>query len=414
VINLTDLEKKMVDGTLGEGTALAMSIMVKLGEAFDAEKMVPIASSHIDGAIYRYEGEVCLVFAEKLAALGAKVRVPTTLSMGSRDIARWKELRMSPEFAEGCRRMEDAYAKMGAIPAWTCAPYLQAVVPRFGEHVAWAESNAIVYANSVLGARTARYGDLADICAAIAGRVPYVDLHRTENRHGKVHLKFNSTDEIDFSDDSIYPVIGYAVGKLAPDGIPVLEGIPATVSTDQLKNLGAAAASSGNVALFHIVGVTPEARSLSDALGGRPPERVVEVSQKDLVDIRQGLSTTEDKEIDFVTIGCPHASYMEMEKIHRLLSGEKIARGVEFWITTNRSVYGWLEDTGLLRSFIDSGVKILTDTCFFTGNYLENWDFHRVATNSAKFAHYAPMGKKMEILFGSTEQCVRAALSGGI
>ena len=412
VIELTKLEQRMADGSEGEAAALAMSVMVGLGEAFNAPEMVPITGAHIDGAIYRYDDEVSLEFAERLAALSARVRVPTTLSMGSRDIERWRQFRIPTEFADGCRRMEEAYGSMGTIPAWTCAPYLQAIVPRFGEHIAWAESNAIVYANSVIGARTARYGDFSDICAAIVGRVPRFDLHLTENRTGQVLCRFATDGTIDFSDDSTYPVIGYIVGTLAPDGIPVLEGLPDTVTTDQLKALGAAAAASGNVALFHIVGVTPEATTRAQAFGGREPHRIEEISASDLAGVRRSLTSGSDGAVDLVTIGCPHASFMEMEQIHRQLNGEKIADGVEFWITTNRSVYAWLEQTGLIKPLLATGVKIMTDSCIFSGNYIKTWSFRRVMTNSAKFAHYAPMGKRLDVLFGSVKECVNTALSG--
>ena len=412
-MQLTDFEKKMADGTCGEASALAMTVMVKLGEAFDAEQMVPIASAHIDGAIYRSPDEVSLVFAEKLAGTGAKVRVPTTLSMGSRDIERWRDFRLPEEFAQGCLRMEQAYQKMGTIPAWTCAPYLQAVVPRFGEHIAWAESNAIVYANSVLGARTARYGDFSDICAAIVGRVPLFDLHLKANRRGQ-HLIRLKKQELDFDDDSLYPVIGYAMGKISPDGIPVIEGIPEQITTDQLKALGAAAASSGNTALFHIIGVTPEAVTKQQAFDGREPERVVEIGRKELTEIRSALSTTTSGKVDLVTIGCPHASYREIEQIHQLLEGGTVAEGTEFWITTNRSVYSWLEQTGLSKALTDAGIKIMTDSCIFAGNYKKYWNFSLTVTNSAKFAHYAPMGKKMQIRFGTIQECIQAAKTGEI
>ena len=195
-----------------------MHVLSTLGERYDAPDMVPITGAHVDGCIYRGDEEASLVFAEKLAAAGARVRVPTTLSAGARDIARWRELRLPEAFAAGCRRMEQAYLAMGATPEWTCAPYLQAAAPRFGAHVAWAESNAIVYANSVLGARTARYGDFSDICAALIGRVPRFDLHLTENRVGRILVRCaaGALDAMDLADPATWSALGYALGAAVP------------------------------------------------------------------------------------------------------------------------------------------------------------------------------------------------------
>ena len=283
-MKLTAEERRMADGDHGEAVALAMSVMATLGERYDAPDMVPIKGAHVDGCIYRGDEEASLVFAEKLAAAGARVRVPTTLSAGARDTERWRELRLPEAFAAGCGRMEQAYLSMGTVPAWTCAPYLHAAALRVGDQVAWAESNAIVYANTVIGARTARYGDFSDICAALIGRVPRFDLHVAENRVGQILVRCPepALGGFDIADPATWSAVGYALGTLVPDGIPVLEGLPRNATGDQLKALCAAVATSGNVALIHVVGVTPEAATREQAFGGRQPARVVELHARDL------------------------------------------------------------------------------------------------------------------------------------
>jgi predicted aconitase len=413
-MRLTREEQGIADGDDGDAAALAMSIMTTLGERYDAPDMVPIAGAHIDGCIYRGDDEASLVFAETLAAGGARVKVPTTLSAGARDITRWREMRMTQEFADGCRRMEQAYLSMGTLPAWTCAPYLGDVPTlRYGQHVAWAESNAIVFANSVVGARTARYGDFSDICAALIGRVPRFDLHVDENRIGRILVNCDLSSEVDAADPGTYSAIGYAIGTLVPDGIPVIEGLPAELSIDQLKALCAATATSGNVAMLHIVGVTPEAATREQALGGLEPTRVERLDARAMADARSALSTMAAGTIDLVTIGCPHASLEELERIVVALDGRSVADGVEFWVKTNRSVYDRLEQTPMLDALRDAGVTLLTDACFFAGHYQDQWPFRRVVTNSAKYAHYAaPPGVRAKTLFRSTTDCVQAAVSG--
>lgn len=413
-MKLTDEERRMAEGYYGEGVALAMSIMIKLGQIYNAEEMIPISMAHIDGCIYTL-GQAALDFAEKLAGSGARVRVPTTLNIGARDITRWQEFRIPPDYAQGCQRMEQAYLKMGAIPTWTCTPYLQGIIPHFGEHIAWAESNAIAYANSVIGARTARYGDFADICAALTGKVPRFSLHLSSHRRGEILFKLPPANRIDYNDDSLYPVIGYIVGSIALDRVPVIDGMPKNVTADQLKAIGAAAASSGNVALFHIIGVTPEAATYEDAFQGKEPVGTIVIGEKELHEARTSLSTVEEGEVNLVTIGCPHASFMEFEQLDRLLAGRKIGRGVEFWVTTNRVVYSWLEQTGLLESLKSSGIKVMTDSCILPGPYVEHWGFKLIVTNSAKFAHYAPEGvSRVDVIFGNLEKCVDAAIKGEV
>ena len=415
-MKLTAEERRMADGDHGEAVALAMSVMATLGERYDAPDMVPIKGAHVDGCIYRGDEEASLVFAERLAAAGARVQVPTTLSAGARDIERWRELRLPEAFAAGCRRMEQAYLSMGTIAAWTCAPYLHAAALRVGDQVAWAESNAIVYANTVIGARTARYGDFSDICAALIGRVPRFDLHVAENRVGRILVRCpeQALGGFDIADPATWSAVGYALGTLVPDGIPVLEGLPRDATGDQLKALCAAVATSGNVALIHVVGVTPEAATREQAFAGRPPARVMELDARDLEQAYAALSTANPGPVDLVNIGCPHASFTEVERIVDLLGGRPVADSVQFWLKTNRAVVQRLERTPLLAALQGAGVTLLTDACIMAGHYYRYWPLRRVVTNSAKYAHYAPTGMQVETLFRSTAECVQAAVSGAV
>lgn len=414
-MKLTPEEREMKEGRYGEGIAIAISILTNLGEIYGADKMIPISQAHIDGCIYPPLGKAALDFAEKLANSGAKVRVPTTLNIGARDIEDWQKFAFPADFAGESLKMEQAYLRMGAIPTWTCAPYLYGIVPRFGQHIAWAESNAIAFANSVIGARTARYGDFSDICAALTGRVPNFSLHLPQNRRGELLIKLMAPNQIDFNDDSIYPVIGYFVGSIAAERIPVINGIPNSVTSDHLKALGAAAASSGAVALFHILGVTPEASTYEEAFQGKEPIEIINVGEEELLKARRILSTVEEGKVDLVTIGCPHASIPEVEQLNRLLNDRKIADGTEFWVTTNRVVYYFLKQVGLLDSLNYSGVKVMRDTCILPGPAVEKWGFKIIVTNSAKCAHYAPENLSgVQVIFGNLQQCIDAALKGEI
>src|SRR6185369_9285886 len=233
---------------------------------YGASELMDVSQAHIDSTIYL--GDATLEFAERLASLGAKVAVPTSLNVSGVDECGWQDWAVSPEWAAKAARQMLAYERMGAVPTWTCAPYQTHMRPVFGQQIAWGESNAIAFANSVIGARTERYPDLLDICCAITGRVPAVGLHLTENRRGELLLRLDGVPAALQQDDQFFAVLGHLVGKLAGDHIPVIDGITSSPAEDQLKAFAAAAASSGRVALFHMVGDTPEAPTLEAAFRG--------------------------------------------------------------------------------------------------------------------------------------------------
>lgn len=407
-MKLSRYEEDLLAGKNGEASCMSMEIIVRLGELFGAEELIPISQAHIDGGLYAAVGEAGLEFAAKLAGLGGKVVVPTSMNSTSRDIACWCEHRIGRDFNEKNVRMEQAYLKMGVVPTWSCAPYQAGLIPRFGEQIAWAESNAIVYANSVLGARTERYGDYTDICCAIAGRVPKFGLHVKENRRGQVLVDCSGLTLGPGSDD--FAALGYLIGCVVKDKIPVLTGIPQWVSTDNLKAFSAAVASSGAVAIFHMVGITPEAPDEETAFQGSEPLEKMELDNRMMLEVRHKLSQGKGDKVDAILIGCPHASAPEVMEIAHLLDGKRISINIELWIYTNHTVYGWLEQTNALEVIKKAGAKVIRDTCFINTD-LHGWDFKTVMTNSAKYAHYIPSRTGLGVIFAGLDGCIRTALA---
>ncbi len=410
-IRLTDEEQAMLEGLFGEAVRLAMRILVRVAPLYGASSLLPVTRAHIDGCIY--EGDAGLEFAERLAAHGGRVRVPTSLNVVSLDHARWKELGQPSFFADKARRLAAAYVKMGARPTFTCVPYQTEAAPSFGEQIAWAESNAVAYANSVIGARTNRYGDYLDISCALTGRAPAAGLHLEENRRGQLLLQLRGIPESLMERDDFYPVLGYLIGHIAGDRIPVVEGITATPTDDQLKALCAAAASSGAVALMHLVGITPEAPTAAHAFGGQSPTEVHTISMAELRAARAALTTTHDGKVDAVAFGSPHCSLAECRELARLMRGRRASPGVDVWITTHRAVRDILERSGELQVLLDFGATVTADTCIVVAPLLRP-GIRSLMTNSAKYAHYAPGLLGVQSIFGSTEACVEAAITGRV
>lgn len=410
-MRLTSAEKAMLAGGAGEAAAFAMRILTQLGELYGAEEFIPITQVHVDGCCYQTAGDAGLDFAEKLVSLGARVIVPTTTNVSGRDIERWREHRFPEELAEKCRRMEEAYLSMGVIPTWTCAPYLAGPQPRFGEQIVWAESNAIAYVNSVIGARTHRYGDYVDACAAVVGRAPLFGLHLTENRRAEVLVRLKGFGPELATDTSVWGLLGYRLGQVLGNKIPVIEGAPLQVTADCLKAFSAAGAASGSLGLFHVAGVTPEAPSVRVALGGRKAAEEITLRPGDLTATRAELTGARGDRIDVVALGCPHFSYQEAWSLTKALAGRSVAEGVECFLYTNRAVLADLRATGIARELEDAKMRLTTDTCILHWP-LEKWGFSSMATNSAKFAKYAPGLVGVQVRYGSLEECAEAAVSG--
>jgi predicted aconitase len=410
-MQLTREEKGVLEGKAGEAARMAMSILVDLGELYNAEDMMSVSQVHIDSSVYMVDAG--LEFAERMADLGGRVSVPTSLNISAIDLERWREYRVPPELAEKSKRLERAYLKLGAAPTWTCAPYQHGMIPRFGEQIAWGESNAIAFANSIIGARTNRYGDLVDICAALIGKVPRFGLHLEENRKAQIVIRLKNMDHDMFKDKSIYPLLGFLVGERAGDRIPAIEGIPPDAEVDSLKGFSAAAASSGPIGLFHLVGVTPEARTLELCLKGTHPRKVLEITPGMLRDAEERLWTAKGPKADLVAIGCPHFSFTESRELARLLEGQKVHHSMAFWVFTSRTVFEWIKGCGILGDLQQAGVKVFTDGCPLEYPNRE-WDFTVLMTNSAKLANYCYSRTGLAVAYGSLEDCVKTAVQGRI
>ena len=416
-LRLTEEDRAMLVGERGEAARLALRILLPMAQIYGAESLLDIEHAHIDGVLLH--GESGLDFAERLLAAGGRVVVPTTLNVGAYDLLHPEIYRGDARTAEQARRLMQVYEEMGCEPIFTCAPYQSGARPPFGAQIAWAESNAIVFANSVLGARTQRYGDFIDICCALTGRAPACGLHLTENRRGRLLFQLEGIPTRLLADSVIYPVLGYLVGAVcgAYDGagepIPILVGLSPETNEDQLKALGAAAASSGAVALFHAVGITPEARTLAAATQGEQPERVITVDLPALRVARDRLSTTETTQLDVVALGSPHFSLAEFAALRPLLERRPPHSSVDFIVCTNRIVLAALQQRGWLAPLRELGIRLVVDTCVVVAPLLR---VQRgvLMTNSAKFAHYTPGNTGLGVVFGNLAECVRSAHEGRV
>ena len=405
-VELTESDRAFLQGEHGDAAALAMRIVVEMAGVSGAERLIDVASAHVDGCLYH--GLAGLEFAERLVAGGARVTVPTTLNVGYLDLLHPERYRGDPETAANARRQMDLYVAMGCRPTWTCAPYQLPERPAFGQHVAWAESNAIVFCNSVLGARTDRYGDFIDVCAALTGRVPLAGLHRDEDRRARLVLRLEGVSERLLASDALYPVLGHVLGKQAGNDVAAIVGLPSDASEDRLKALGAAAASSGSVAMFHAVGITPEAPTL-DAATAREPVPEIVVSVERLREARGELGTAANSRLGAVSVGTPHASLSELERLAALLGTAEPA--VPFYVNIGRDVLAEAEERGPIATLRSAGVRIVSDTCTYISPVMDVAD-GPVMTDSAKWAWYAPANIGVDVVIGGLEDCVRSAIAG--
>jgi len=401
----------MLDGRRGPAAELAMSIVARMADVYGARELMDISHAHVDSTIYL--GDATLEFAERLAGLGARVAVPTSLNVSGVDECGWKDWAVSPEWAAKAARQMLAYERMGAVPTWTCAPYQTHARPHFGQQIAWGESNAIAFANSVIGARTERYPDLLDICCAITGRVPAVGLHLTEHRAGQLLVRLAGVPRALQEDDQFFAVFGHLIGMRAGDLIPVIDGIVVSPPEDHLKAFAAAAASSGRVALFHIVGVTPEAPTIEAAFQGRAPAAAIDVTTADLRTARRELTTADGRELDMVILGSPHFSVAEFRALAPLVAGRRAHPRVKFLVTSSRLMKDEAEKAGVLAPVVAFGAQITLDTCILASPMLPP-EIRTLMTNSAKYAYYAPSLLNTRVTFGSLGDCVRSAVEGRV
>ena len=389
-----------------------MRLVVRAAEVTGAERLIDITAAHVDSCLYH--GEASLDFVARLVDGDAHVSVPTTLNVGAVDLLHPDLNRGDPATVGRGRLLMDRYRALGARPTFTCAPYqLADSRPALGEQVAWGESNAIAFCNSVLGARTNRYGDFLDIAAAITGRVPDAGLHRTDARRATLVLRL--ADDVPArlrNADALAPVLGLTLGRRAGSGVAAIDGLPPGQSEDRLKAIAAAAASSGSVAMFHVVGSTPEASTLDEATRGIETP-VEELTLAELRAARDQLTSGAAQSLAAISLGTPHASVEELERYASLLAGRRVDARIECLVSTGRDVLATAEERGIAGRLRDAGVELLVDTCSYIAPILRH-AAGPVMTDSAKWAYYAPGNIGTKVVFGSTEECIASAVAGRV
>lgn len=408
---LTTSDDALLEGERGPGMALAMRVVVRLADSMGASELLDISGAHIDSCLFH--GQSGLDFVDRLVDGGAQVSVPTTLNVSSLDLLHPELYRGNADDARASRALMDAYVSLGCEATWTCAPYQRDQRPGRGDHIAWAESNAIVFANSVLGARTHRYGDFIDICAAVTGRAPAAGLHLDENRRGQMVFELGDLHPSLLDSDVLAPVLGYVVGAATGAAIPVITGLPSSTPEYRLKALGAAAASSGGIGMFHAVGLTPEAPDLATALHGRPADETVTVTADMLLAAREDLNHGRSDIVGAICLGTPHYSIDEFERLVTLLDGRRLGSGVLGYVNTAREIVLELQLRGWVDVLISAGIQLVTDTCTYITPVMAAFDGVAV-TDSAKWAHYAPGNIGVDVRFASVEECVESAVAGTV
>ncbi len=395
-MKLNQEEKDMLEGKFGKATQKSMEILTTLGEIFEAEDMIEVYGVQIAGVSYANLGEAGLEYLTEMAEDG-KVRVLTTLNPAGMDRENWQVLGIDEEFAINQNRAIDAFAKMGIITTCSCTPYLIGNAPHYGQHIAWAESSAVCYSNSVIGARTNREGGPSALAAALTGRTPNYGYHLEKNRHGQVLVSVNApvkgTDE--------FGVLGKVIGdKLVELGkkIPYITGIP-SATVEELKSFCASVATYGGTALFHMEGITPEYNKYP-----KPNDVRFEINQNKLNSVRAEL-IDEGIEIDFISIGCPHASIHEIANLAKLLDGKKVIK--EFWITTARPTKKIADEAGYTKIIEGAGAKFAADTCCVVAPIKGR--FKGIMVDSAKACYYGRAKNKFKVKIGTIEQCVEEA-----
>ena len=402
-LDLNDDDRAMLVGRDGIAVRQAMRIIVAMAAQQGASALVDVTQGHIDGCIYASPAN--LTFAEKMADMGGKVRAPSTMNAISVDKANWRAQGVPEDFGDPAARLADAYVRMGCKPTFTCSPYLLDSAPSAGESIAWAESNAVIFANTVLGARTAKHPDFLDLCIAMTGRAPLSGVYIEENRRPQRIVDVALPAGID---DAFWPLVGYLAGKAAPDCIPLLRGLGAAKpSRDDLKALCAAFGTTSASPMLHIEGATPEA--------GLAPLETAETVTISLQDMAAAWSLLNDgpEEVQLVAIGSPHASLEECRALAAVFAGRKRRADVAVIVTAGQQVIDAAGKDGTLQSLKDSGVQVLPDLCWCSiSEPVFPTKTRALMTNSGKYAHYGPGLSGRAVRFGSLADCVESALTG--
>ncbi|KAJ5606572.1 Aconitase/3-isopropylmalate dehydratase large subunit alpha/beta/alpha subdomain 1/3 [Penicillium lagena] len=416
-VQLTSLDQEMLDGIHGKAAQVAMRVIVRTAQIEGVTELIDVKQAHIDCCIYTGPGT--LKFAEKLSEWGARVRIPTSLNSISIDRRLWRSLGVGPEVGEPSEQLAQAYVRMSARPTFTCAPYLLDTAPKAGENIIWAESNAVVFANSVLGARTIKCPDLLDVCVSLTGRSLNTGCHITSNRKAQIHIHL---EPVHCADDTLFPLLGYLTGDTAANRIPIVTGLENSHATiEDLKAFGAAFATTSSAPMFHIAGITFEARSSADINTHLKETPKVTLTRVDLM--RQwchfnGISPSSEtsntySQVDLISLGNPHFSYDEIVKLVHLCVNSRKNKGTALIVTCNRDTYARAAQAGNISPLEEFGVQILTDTCWcMIQEPIIPPNSRIIMTNSAKYAHYGKGMTGRDIRFGGLSQCVDAAISG--
>jgi cis-L-3-hydroxyproline dehydratase len=401
-LELTEWDQAMLEGRDGEAVRQAMRIVCAMAVQQGAQRLLDVTRVHIDGCIYASRAN--LTFAERMADLGAKVRVPTTTNAISVDRVNWQAQGVPPPFGSAAARLADAYVRMGCRPTFTCSPYLLESAPRAGEFVAWAESNAVIFANSVLGARTAKHPDFLDLCIALTGRAPYSGVYLDSNRKPR---RIIDVELPDAPDDAFWPLLGYLAGRASPDRIPLLCGLAAAApSPDNLKALCAAFGTTSAAPMLHVEGVTPEAGNAAAEDADR-----MRISRSDMAALWTLLHDGPE-EVDLVALGSPHASLEECRAIAEAFGGHRRRDDVIVMVTAGRDIIARAQREGVLARLEKSGVRVLPDLCWCSiSEPVFPQQARTVMTNSGKYTHYGPGLSGRTVRFGALFDCVTAAMT---
>ncbi len=402
-LELAPSDRSRLDGEQGKAVALAMEVVCAMAASQGAKRLIDVSRGHVDGCILTHSSN--LVFAETMVEMEARVAVPTTINAISVDRENWTDDDLPPDFGQAASRLADAYVRMGARPTFTCAPYLASDPPRLGENVGWSESNAVIFANSVLGARTAKHPDYLDLFVALTGRAPETGVYLPENRRARMAIEVELPRD---HDDALWPLLGWIAGRLAPDRVPLLTGLePAAPSRDDLRALCAAFGTTSAVPLLHVAGVTPEGD-----LAPAPDATQSRITVSDLAAAWERFNAG-PANVDLVALGSPHFSIEETRRFAALMSGQARDPDTSVIVTLGRDILAQARSDGVAARLEASGVRLITDLCWCSiTEPVFPRDARTLMTNSGKYAHYAPGLSGRNVRFGSLSECAAAARTG--
>jgi predicted aconitase len=417
MMELSKEEEKLLKGDYGDAARRVMEVAVKVGEIKGAQRMIDIVSVH-SGILMCYVeglgsfGTVGIELLEELAAAGLKFKVPYSTDVLGMDLREWKNMGLPDEFAQTQMRSVTALNKLGAMPGFSCLPYLEGNLPKPGDHVAWVETVDMVMANSYIGARSNREVDLTALAAALCGRTPEYGYHLSENRYGDLLIKV--APDLDYADlGALGFYVGNYAGRVGAE-VPVFDGLRQNLSLEEIRHLVEPVAVLGPIGLVHIVGVTPEARTLEEAFGGKKTREVLTVGKKELKEASEALNSAKGKKLDLIVIGCSFCTLGQIKKIAGLLEGRKVHKGVTLWVQTSETMRHLAERCGDAQTIEKAGGRLYC-ACTYMTSVKKYYGFKVVATDAPCLAYIGPSTPWLGFegaLYGSTEQCVEAALTG--